>query len=404
MDNNMPKPAVRRSACDHCRARRVQCLRAQNSTAPCARCSHIGARCVTSAPRHPGRPRKPRLAAGDTALSPADVSSPGRHRRSSTLRDTDHDDAHAPSVAEEPASAGAPTAACRADRHTSWDRLDGIAASDLGASNSTVHPPRDLLAHGSQAADFWATPSDSSVCFPSPPIEQSPAPGEDMLALVDQLSGPSQLEGLLSTDDELSAMLHMSRDSTTPLDMDVDPLLDPWKGVLPPPPLPPCSSPASSLMRFREEIDQRITAMDAYYSDALGVVEGCKKEGADRKPDNPAAVLLTCSKEFIDIIQSLTPTSRTHKQSEDALSTEIVLLALSSYLSLVIPADYCLSGEAAASSPATVPGILSRADRAWLFWVVLAQEDVKSRRGSKSYVESIRANIQESMRFLDDYL
>ncbi len=211
--------------------------------------------------------------------------------------------------------------------------------------------------------------------------------------------------------------------------------------------------------------------MDAYYSDALGVVEGCKEEGADRKPDNPAAVLLTCSKEFIDIIQSLTPTSRTHKQSEDALSTEIVLLALSSYLSLMrlfdamfhnihkfvsqtppdsfkslkvksvlriggisslqdvplktyatgvldaiqgqmrtlercmgIPADYCLSGEAAASSPAAAPGILSRADRAWLFWVVLAQEDVKSRRGSKSYVESIRANIQDSMRFLDDYL
>jgi len=48
--HNMFKPAVvRRSACDQCRARRVQCLRAQNSTAPCARCAHVGARCATSA-------------------------------------------------------------------------------------------------------------------------------------------------------------------------------------------------------------------------------------------------------------------------------------------------------------------------------------------------------------------
>jgi hypothetical protein len=442
MDTNMFKPAVRRSACDQCRARRVQCLRAQNSTAPCARCSHIGARCVISAPGHPGRPRKPRLVDGGTpprgpAPSPADVSSPGRHRTSSTLRDTNY------------------------------------VESDLAASTSTVHPPRDPLARGPQAADFWATPGDSSVSFHSPSIEQSPAPGEDILALtVDQLSSPSQLQGLLlSADDELSAMLHMGWDSSTALDMDVvDPLLDPWKGVLPPTtPLPQCSSPASSLMRFQEEIDQRIATMDAYYSDPLDVVQGCKEEGAGREPENPAAVLLTCSKEFIDIIQSLTPAGRTHQQSEDALSTEIVLLALSSYLSLMrlfdamfhtihkfisqmppgsfksvkvksvlriggisslqdmplkiyatgildaiqgqvrtlercmgIPTEYCLSGEAAASPPAAAPGILSRADRAWLFCAVLAQEDVKSRQGSKSYVESIRASIQASMGFLDD--
>jgi hypothetical protein len=446
MDTNMCKPAVKRSACDQCRARRVQCLRAQNSTAPCARCSHIGARCVISAPGHPGRPRKPRLVDGGTpprgpapspAPSPADVSSPGRHRTSSTLRDTNY------------------------------------VESDLAASTSTVHAPRDPLAHGPQAADFWATPGDSSVYFhSSPSIEQSPAPGEDILALtVDQLSSPSQLQGLLSADDELSAMLHMGWDSSTALDMDVvDPLLDPWKGVLPPTtPLPQCSSPASSLVRFQEEIDQRIATMDAYYSDPLDVVQGCKEEGAGREPENPAAVLLTCSKEFIDIIQSLTPAGRTHQQSEDALSTEIVLLALSSYLSLMrlfdamfhtihkfisqmppdsfksvkvksvlriggisslqdmplkiyatgildaiqgqvrtlercmgIPTEYCLSGEAAASPPAAAPGILSRADRAWLFCAVLAQEDVKSRQGSKSYVESIRASIQASMGFLDD--
>ncbi|KAK4244134.1 hypothetical protein C7999DRAFT_44174 [Corynascus novoguineensis] len=467
-------PIVRRSACDQCRARRVQCLRAQNSTAPCARCSHIGAQCVTSAPGHPGRPRKARLVDGETpprgtTPSPADVSSPGRHRTPPTLRDTNHVEVHVPAMAGEPASAAAPAGACRTDRPTSWNQMDGITESDLAPSKSTVYPSRDPLAYGPQAAGFWATPGDSSVYFDSPSIEQSPVSGEDIVALVDQLSNPSQLQGLLSADDELSAMLHMGRDSSTALHRDGDPLLDPWKGVLPLTPLPQCPSPASSLMRFREKIEQRITTIDTYYSDPLEVVQGCKEEGAGRGPENPAAVLLTCSKEFIDIIQSLTPTGRMHKPREDAISTEVVLLALSSYLSLMrlfdamfhtihrfisqmgpdsfksvkvksvlriggisslqdvplktyatgvldaiqsqvrtlerymgIPTEYCLSSEEAASFPAVTPGILSRADREQLFKVVLAQEDVNSRQGSKSYVESIRASIQESMRFLND--
>ena len=67
-----------------------------------------------------------------------------------------------------------------------------------------------------------------------------------------------------------------------------------------------------------------------------------------------------------------------------------------------IPAEYCLSGETAASPTAAAPGIFSRADRARLFWTAMAQEDVKSQRGSKSYVESIRASIKELMAFLDD--
>lgn len=64
-----------------------------------------------------------------------------------------------------------------------------------------------------------------------------------------------------------------------------------------------------------------------------------------------------------------------------------------------IPTEHCLSGEAAASA---TPGIFSRADRTRLFWAVMEQEDIKSRRGGKSYVESIRASIKDSMRFLDD--
>lgn len=261
----------------------------------------------------------------------------------------------------------------------------------------------------------------------------------------------------------------MGGDSSTALDMEIDPLLDHGEGVLPLTPLPQCFSVARSLVGFREEIDQRIASVDEYYSDPSKVLQRCKDEGAGRDVENPAASLLTCSKEFIDIIQGLTPAAQLHTQTEDALSTEIVLLALSSYLALVrlfdslfhriykylcqvppesyesikvksvlriggvsslqdmslkvyaigildaiqgqvqilercmgIPAEYCLSGEATASPTAAAPGIFSRADRARLFWAVMAQEDVKSRRGSKSYVESIRASIKESMAFLDD--
>ncbi|ORX97046.1 hypothetical protein BCR34DRAFT_497229 [Clohesyomyces aquaticus] len=385
--------------------------------APCARCCYMGARCVTGAPGHPGRPPKQSLA----------VSSPGPHRMS-TLPDMHHVEVHEPAAAVVP--------------------------------DPVPHEPQP---------DFWVVPGDISAFFSSPSMDQSPAPGEDILSPADQLGRPSQLQGVFSADDELSAILHMVGDSSTALDMDIDPLLDHGEGLLPLTPLPQCFSAASSLVRFREEIDQRIATVDAYYSDPSKVLQHCKDGGAGRDVENPAALLLTCSKEFTDIIQSLRPAAQLHTQAEDALSTEILLLALSSYLAFMrlfdslfhriykyvcqvpsesyksikvksvlriggvsslqdmplkayaigildaiqgqvqtlercmgIPAEYCLSGKAAASPTAAAPGIFSRAHRARLFWAVMAQEDVKSRRGSKSYVESIRASIKESMAFLDD--
>ncbi|KAL8395058.1 hypothetical protein RB595_002825 [Gaeumannomyces hyphopodioides] len=385
--------AVKRSACDQCRVKRVRCLRPPNSTAPCARCSHIGARCVTGASGHPGRPRRPRFAEAD---------------------------------------------------------------------NNTPGTPA-------------ASPADVS------------SPGQDILALVDHLNGPSHLWGLLSADDELNTLLHMGPDSNTVLDLNIDPLLGSCGDLYPPsPPLPQheCFSAASSLMRFREDMDRRITAMDAHFSDPLKVLQGCKgEEEGSPEVENPAALLLSCSKELIDILQNLTAAARPtvskgsypHNQlvpsyfapemliqtAEDAdtLSTEVVLLVLSSYLAFMrfndslfhslskclcqlppdtfksvkvksvlriggvsslqdmplksyatgildavqdqvrtlercvgIPPEYCLSHTAAAP-----PGIFSRADRARLFYAVMAQEDVKSRRGTKTYVESIRASIQESL-------
>ena len=432
----MLKPAVSRSACDQCRAKRVRCLRAQDSIAPCARCCYMGARCVTGAPGCPGRPPKKRL----------DVSSPGPHR-TSTLQDTHQVEVHAPTLAVIPAS--------------------------VRASKSSVHPrsARDLVVHET-LPDLWIAPDDTSAFFssPSPSMDQNPAPGEDILSLLDHLSGSSHLQGLLSADHEYDEVLHTGGNFSTALDTNIDPLLDHGETVLPTTPLPQYFSVTSSLVRFREGIDQHIETVDAYYSTPSEVLQRCKDGGADSPDiDNPASLLLSCTKEFINIIQSLTPAASLHMHTEGALSTEILLLALSSYLVLMrlldslfhriyrylcqvspesykcikvksvlriggvsslhdmslkayaigiidaiqdqvltlelcmgIPAEYCLSREAAASPTATAPGIFSRAHRAQLFWAVMAQEDVKPRQGTKSYVESIRASIKESMAFLDD--
>jgi hypothetical protein len=458
---NMLKTAVKvkRSACDQCRAKRVRCLRAENSMAPCARCNHIGARCVTGAPGHPGRPPKQRTNDGHPmAANTTRVSSPGgmgpRHRTSTSLRDLDLVETYAPAmVGEPPSAAGPPARAPRYEadiRTSSWDCwLNGATASELvGSKLAQTNSLGAILAHDGSQPGFWGASEDSAALFGcSPSVEQSPAaPGESVPAL----------------DCEIDEML----------DMDLGPLLDPRQSaVLPQPqgPPPQCISPASSLMRFREEIDQRIAAVDEYYSDPFKVVQGCKEDGAGaEQAENPAALLLTCSTKFINIIQSLTPavTGQTCAQSEESLSTEVVLLALSSYLALMrlfdsvfhtiyeficdlppasfksvkvksvlrvggistlqdvplktyatgildaiqgqvrtlercmgIPPEYCLADEAATS---TAPGIFSRSDRTRLFWAVMEQEDVKPRRGGKSYVESIRVNIKDSMRFLDE--
>lgn len=415
----MLKPAVRRSACDQCRAKRVRCLRAHDSTAPCARCNHLGARCVTGASGLPGRPPKQRLANGDDTRAPR-------------------------------------------------NRVNGISGPDLVLPKSMS--PRDPLAHEPQP-DFWLPPGDgdSSAFFSSPSIEQSPA----------QLNSAPQLQGLLGGHDELDAMLHMGGDANTNMDMNIDPLLNHTEAILPPTPTIQCFSTAASLVGFREEIDDRIATIDADYSDHNKILQRCKdeNENAGRHVENPAALLLTCTTKFIQIIQNLTPSAddaaQLQTRTEDAPTTELVLLALSSYLALMrlfdslfhriyvylcevpretyesmkvkavlriggfaslqdmplktyamgildaiqcqvkvlercmgIPAEYCLSGEAAVSSSTGTasPGILCRADQIRLFWTVVAQEDVKSRRGTKSYVESIRSSIKESLAFLDDHV
>ena len=65
---------------------------------------------------------------------------------------------------------------------------------------------------------------------------------------------------------------------------------------------------------------------------------------------------------------------------------------------MALPAAYCLSSEATASPT----GIFADADRARLLHDVMAQEDVRSRRGNKSHVESIRENIKNSLALFGD--
>jgi hypothetical protein len=66
---------------------------------------------------------------------------------------------------------------------------------------------------------------------------------------------------------------------------------------------------------------------------------------------------------------------------------------------LGVPAEYCFSCEAATTPTATQPGTFGRPGRTQLFWAVMAQDDIKLQRGTKSYAE---VSIEESMAFLGE--
>ena len=70
---------------------------------------------------------------------------------------------------------------------------------------------------------------------------------------------------------------------------------------------------------------------------------------------------------------------------------------------LGLPAAYLLSGEEDVSS-SQVPtlGMFASHDRARLLQAVMEQEDVKAHRGNKSYVQSIRENLKETLAFFGD--
>ncbi|CEJ94847.1 hypothetical protein VHEMI10356 [[Torrubiella] hemipterigena] len=291
-----------------------------------------------------------------------------------------------------------------------------------------------------------------------------------MLSLPDAPNSPTRFQGLLSAEHELNAMLQLDLDPATALEMYLDPFLGCEENIIVP--RSPAKSPSveNSLVKFREEMEQRIAAIDTYYSeDHSQIIQRCKDEDAGSQVDNPGTSLLICSKDFINIIQRLAPATHSSTQTTDELSTELALLVLSSYLALMrlfdslfhrihrhlcnvslesyrslkvksvlriggvsalqdmplkayamviidaiqcqvrtleqymgIPREYCLFDKPTVSDIADASGIFSRPDRTRLFWAVMAQEDLKPQRESRSYVDSIRANIKESMEFFND--
>ncbi|KAI0105549.1 hypothetical protein GGR51DRAFT_192817 [Nemania sp. FL0031] len=468
-----PRPATR-SACDRCRAKRVRCPRGENSATPCARCIHAGAQCVTGSPGYPGRPRKTRLVGGTIpgapVMTPASVSSPGRE---STPRDPDYVEVRTPAVGE-PVSTGMPVERAVTP---SLNTPNDLGGTRLGLSKPSIRAPNDSLFQ--ESSDFYLPPNGTNL-FDFPFTEESPASGS-IPALVEQLSNPSQGPQLLSAADNLDMMLTGQSSNNM---LDVDPFFDPFEWPSDAGPLK-CPSAARSLMRFQEKMEQRVSAMGAYFLEPRNVVEGCKADGLmNMGTENPVATILLCTKEFIDIVQNLTATQPTTSDSlaqnqlpppsnapratrTESLSTEIALLVLSSYLMLMrlydslfhgvyhslceqpsetikslkakavfriggisslqdlpikayamgivdviqsqiqtlerclgIPAEYCLSGEMGTSQ--ATRGLFANGDRAHLFYTVMSQADVRSQRDNKSYVESIRENIQQSVAFFND--
>ncbi|KAH8703893.1 hypothetical protein BGW36DRAFT_370188, partial [Talaromyces proteolyticus] len=458
---NMPRSA-KRSACDLCRAKRVRCPRAEDSTAPCARCIHVGARCVTGSPGYPGRPRKARLIDGTTPRNLAMTSADDSASPVSwpTQRDGNHVELQTPPV-EEPISVNM-------NMPIGWSGADTASLNPLDGLGGVGH------------SDFWTTSAstnffDCSLTDENPVLKSIPTQ-------VQQSRKPSQQQELLSASDTLD-MMYTGQAFNNILDVDSflyssESLSDQSSPVQ-------CLSAVSLLMRFQEKMEQHVTTMGAFFSEPRNVVEDCKeKDSMSMDTENPVAVVLMCTKEFIDIIQSLA-TATQHATSDSStrselvqpnaapwitrtksLSTETTLLVLSSYLALMklydslfhgvyhcfcqmpseviksikvkevfriggisslqdipvkvyamgivdviqnqikalercmgLPAAYCLSSEVTASQ--SIKGLFANGDRAQLFRIVMEQQDVKSQGGNKSYVESIRENIKNSVAYFD---
>lgn len=387
--------------------------------------------------------------------SPAQVSSPEDHDPRRRARNPS-----SPNHVNRTITANVEWQPTDADSH-------GDSESDVALLGSTADqlPQSDMLIHEQQPG-FWLAPDNRASLFDSSCVDQ-----DALIPLSDHISSnKDQLQGLVPADNERDALFQLTGDSNTVLDMYINPFLSSQDNIITPKSPPNYLTLEESLMGFREEMEQRIAAIDTYYSqDHSKLIQRCKDDDAGSQVENAAASLLTCSREFIAIIKPLTSASHTSTQTKHQLSTEVALLVLSSYLALMrlfdslfhrmykylckvplesykslkvksvlriggvsalqdmplktyamgildaiqsqmhtlercmgVPAEYCLSDKAALFATSEHLGIFSRPDRMRLFWAVMAQEDLKSHRGSKSYVESIRASIEDSMDFLND--
>lgn len=388
----MPKVA-KRSACDQCRAKRVRCLRPEGSTEPCARCASSRTACVTGAPGYPGRPRKG---------TPRDKDELVLSKRTPAV--------DGPTLINTPSP--------------SWFRAE--AANLLEAHQ---HQPKGMLFQDHPDADPDPLFAGRSNLFDFP-LSVEGLPAEQ---LGTALQGLPRADGDIYTDHDFDNMLDFDFLGSSGCQLNLN----------------PTPSVATSLIQFRENIERRASAMDGFLSDPRNIVENCPEDTTGMTSENPLAVALLCTEEFVNIIQNL---------AQSAISTETTLLVLTSYLQLLrlydslfhdayrclsqippetiklikvksvfrvagisslqdmpgkayakgivdviqshiqavecclgLPAVYCLSGEGDASPK----GIFADGDRARLLRVVMEQEDVRSR--GKSYVDSIRENISNTI-------
>ncbi|KAI1840417.1 hypothetical protein JX266_013384 [Neoarthrinium moseri] len=464
----MPK-VVRRSACDRCRAKRVRCPRAENSTAPCARCVHVGASCVTGSPGQPGRPRKAHIAGGATPSSPpataADLNLPECW---SIPRAGDDVELRIPAPDEPSTSAW-----FEADG-SSWNILDDLGQVDLMLSEPAVNPPKAPVLPGFPGQ--W-TAFDDNEYLGYGSAEECPAP--DNFSTLDQSITSSRHQDTGNAAGDLDVARPGLGDIYDEGSFLISPGCMSRQGVL------QHRHAAKSLRRYAETMERRVAAVGAVLSDPLNIVKDCAEKGcADMATENPLSIVLNCTKEFVDIIQNLTKAPRSPASEisapdrlilanaassaaqNESIDTETTLLILSSYIALMrlydslfhdvyhrmcqipantikeikvksvlriggisslqdmpgkayaigvvevirshirtlehsmgLPAAYCLSGETNPAHP--TKGVFTDEKRASLFHTVMAQEDVRSRGGSMSYVESIRENIKNSLSLFD---
>ncbi|KAK8079434.1 hypothetical protein PG997_007252 [Apiospora hydei] len=379
----MPKAAaVKRSACDRCRAKRVRCQRAENSTGPCPRCVRENISCVTGSSGVPGRPRKSPLAIDGSlpsglAAELDDESSPGRSSGllQHTGEDNDDDEAqHPPGVHDHPIPA---------DFHTAL----------LGTDDTNFF-------------DFTSTATvDSSA------LDNSFAPG-NFLSLGQLSSTPPQPQGLLSASGNCDMMyLANGFDHIH----NFDPLVSPFPCLLSTGPVPRPSA-ASSLRDFGEKLERRALATRAFLSDPRSIVEKCPEDGSfeGMPAENPIAVLLMCTNEFIAIIQSLTAGNSSHALPPDhsqlllpspepssSISTETTLLILSNYLTLMrlYNSTFHYAHQSLSQMPAEAIQSL-KVKSVFRIGGVSSMQDLPA----KLYAKGIFETIQSHIRSLEDCL
>ncbi|KAK7957295.1 uncharacterized protein PG986_006517 [Apiospora aurea] len=383
----MPKAAaVKRSACDRCRAKRVRCPRAKNSTGgPCPRCVRESTPCVTGSSGVPGRPRKPPLVfdgslPSSLAAESVEESSPGRSSglRQHTGEDDDEEAQHAPGVHGHPFPADFHTALLGTDDASFFD-FTSTTAVDSPALNSFA--PGNFLSLGQRAA---------------PPHPQGPLSASGGLDMIYFAADPSRM--------------HV-----------VDPFLRSFPCVSSTVPISR-PSPTGALRDFGEKLERRASATRAFLADPRSTVEKCPEDESFEATatENPIAVLLTCTNEFIAIIQSLTARNGSshvllpdHSQlllpgptpslngTASPVSTETVLLVLSNYVTLMrlYNSTFHYAHQSLSQMPAEATQSL-KVKSVFRIGGISSLQDLPA----KLYAKGIFGTIQSHIRSLEDCL